>query len=198
MHHSPVAPLLALLLILLPPTGAAEGEDRAVLAATLAQQVAEQRDHARPTCVIAELTAPLAYARRRAETRRVVAQRDGSGPPPIVYVWRARSGPDGTAGLVAPELNERLNRLLAAALGRAPSSAGPPIDAALTPAPFQLGRTDRHCATLTLSTPAFVEDLAFVETAYVCGGLCGSGTLMALRRREEGWSVIAFLPTWIS
>jgi hypothetical protein len=51
---------------------------------------------------------------------------------------------------------------------------------------------------LWLSAPAIRGDIAFVETGFGCGELCGNGLLYALRRESDGWDVVALVDTWIS
>jgi hypothetical protein len=51
---------------------------------------------------------------------------------------------------------------------------------------------------LSVSAPAFSGDFAFVETSFVCGGLCGNGLLYALRRTRSGWEIAGAANTWIS
>lgn len=48
------------------------------------------------------------------------------------------------------------------------------------------------------SEPVVIANIAFVEEAAVCGGLCGSGSMKALIKRNGRWSVLAVRPTWIS
>jgi hypothetical protein len=59
--------------------------------------------------------------------------------------------------------------------------------------------TGRNCpAIFSINEPAISGDIALVETSFVCGGLCGGGKILALRRSQGGWDVIAIAPTWIS
>ena len=64
--------------------------------------------------------------------------------------------------------------------------------------PLQACRNDRSLPSLSVSSPAFHDDIAFVETAFVCGGLCGFGQLYALLRREGAWEIVAVTNTWVS
>jgi hypothetical protein len=66
------------------------------------------------------------------------------------------------------------------------------------PPPLRVGVSAGCGASLTLTAPALHGDLAFVETSYVCGGLCGNGWLYALRRHGTEWRLIAIAFTWIS
>jgi hypothetical protein len=71
------------------------------------------------------------------------------------------------------------------------------IDPALIPALFHYGKR-AGCSTLQLSAPAVHDDLAFVDTGYVCGGLCGFGLLYALRREQAAWRIVAVAKLWVS
>jgi len=48
------------------------------------------------------------------------------------------------------------------------------------------------------SMPVVVGNVAYVEVGSVCGGLCGSGHLTALLRKDGKWTVIGEKATWIS
>jgi len=48
-----------------------------------------------------------------------------------------------------------------------------------------------------LSAPAIAGDAAFVEVGYVCGTVCGNGSLYALERREDRWQVVGIADLWI-
>lgn len=39
---------------------------------------------------------------------------------------------------------------------------------------------------------------AVVEIGVTCGGLCGNGALISLRRTKDGWKPVGGLPLWIS
>lgn len=109
---------------------------------------------------------------------------------------RAAPPPPPPAPLATAEA-EHLNALRAQA-ARAP--AGPAmgrIDAALVPAPLRLQRPEDDCAVLSLSSPAFAGDAAFVEFAFACGTVCGNGGLYALERREGQWRVAGIADIWI-
>ena len=53
-------------------------------------------------------------------------------------------------------------------------------------------------ARLSISVPAYAGELAFVDTAYGCGALCGQGMSYAFRRTGVRWKLVAFVPTWVS
>jgi hypothetical protein len=71
------------------------------------------------------------------------------------------------------------------------------IDAAWLP-DYAFCAADRAIPALGFSAPAILGDTAFVETGFVCGGLCGNGLLYALRRGSGGWAIVAVVATWIS
>src|SRR5205085_6175676 len=100
------------------------------------------------------------------------------------------------AGFIEPGLAGRLDRLLMAAQ-REQAVTGPPITANMVPPSAHLGcrpGMDR----LSLSTPAVIEDIAFIEESYSCGGEGGGGRLIALQRQSGRWITIAAMGTWIS
>jgi hypothetical protein len=93
---------------------------------------------------------------------------------------------------------EHLNALRIAATRAAspPLLAG--IDPTQIPPPLHVPRRgDDDCATITLSTPAFAGDAAFVEFAFACGTVCGNGGLYALQRREGRWALVGIADIWI-
>lgn len=71
------------------------------------------------------------------------------------------------------------------------------IDASWLPG-YAFCTGDRAVPLLGLSAPAIRGNVAFVETGFTCGGLCGNGLLYALRRGEHGWTIVAVVATWIS
>jgi hypothetical protein len=90
-----------------------------------------------------------------------------------------------------------LNALRAEAARTAAAPILDRIDAALVPAPLSLQGPNDDCALITLSTPAFAGDAAFVEFAYACGTVCGNGGLYALQRRDNRWEPVAIADIWI-
>jgi len=90
---------------------------------------------------------------------------------------------------------------LTAAVAALIGQDGPPvqgmIDPTLLPGLFHYGRR-AGCSTLQLSTPAIHGDVAFVDTGYVCGALCGFGLLYALRREQATWRIVAVAMLWVS
>jgi hypothetical protein len=110
---------------------------------------------------------------------------------------RRRIDPIPPPPALAAALADRFNALRDEAAG-APAPAGVGrLEAAVVPAPLHLQRANEDCALLTLSSPAFAADAAFVEVAYVCGTVCGNGSLYALERRDGRWQVVGVADTWI-
>ena len=62
--------------------------------------------------------------------------------------------------------------------------------------PFRLCDQER-LGLLSLSSPAFHGDLAFVAVEFECA-LCGHGIDYALRRRDGRWEIVAELTRWVS
>jgi hypothetical protein len=108
---------------------------------------------------------------------------------------------NGGAGVPLPEAESaRLNGSIASIIGEPPQSSHL---ARIEPGsvPWSLrswGRWGLCSSTLSLSAPAFQEDLAFVETSYGCGGPCGYGWVYALRREGEDWKIVGTALTWMS
>jgi len=126
-----------------------------------------------------------------------------AAPPPEPVAGQRRSRPRAAppppppAPLATAEA-EHLNALRIEA-ARAPS---PPllarVDPTQIPPPLHVPRRgDDDCATITLSTPAFAGDAAFVELAYACGTVCGNGGLYALQRRQGRWELVGIADIWI-
>ena len=100
-----------------------------------------------------------------------------------------------------PQLAEAEGSSLSAAARpfvSAEPSAAQPLDLGPIPAPFHAGITPDCRARLTLTAPVGTGDLLFVQTSYVCGGLCGVGWLYALRREGSEWRIAAIAWTWVS
>jgi hypothetical protein len=52
---------------------------------------------------------------------------------------------------------------------------------------------------IAVSAPTYSSDRAAVlYVEFVCGGLCGEGLLVRLRREDEGWTVLHVKRRWIS
>jgi hypothetical protein len=200
------------------PGPATAADARAVLAAVLAHQAALRGpEGGAETCVAEALNGPPAAPGTAAEDDpmqpdhavRIYFQwhvpdapppRRAPPPPdpaPGQRRNRQRPGPPPPppAPLAAAEA-EHLNALRAEA-ARTPAARAADIDAALVPPPLRLQRPNDDCDLLTLSTPAFAGDAAFVELAYACGTVCGNGGLYALQRREGQWHLVGIADIWI-
>jgi hypothetical protein len=99
-----------------------------------------------------------------------------------------------------PRLDPPATRAFEAAIGAMltvePESPAP-LELPAVPPPLRPGPSlVSSCGRLTL--PAIVGDVAFVETGYVCGGLCGNGWLYALRREGGHWRLAGISFTWVS
>jgi hypothetical protein len=70
------------------------------------------------------------------------------------------------------------------------------------PAPFVSSSAkpegSRDCPHLSLSSVVIVGDLAFVDVSFRCGGVCGTGQLVALQRRGQDWQPVASTVTWLT
>jgi len=207
------APMLAVLIAASLQAQEPPADAQAVLAAVLAQEAAVRGpEGGAQTCVAAALAGPpvapggeSGLALDRAV--RIFFQWHALPPPAVV---RPPPPPDGPGRPrrrriepippplpLAPALAERLNGLREQAAG-APLPAGTVrVDAAAVPAPLHLQRPDEDCALLTLSAPAIAGDSAFVEVGFVCGTVCGNGSLYAVERREGRWQVVGIADLWI-
>ena len=100
----------------------------------------------------------------------------------------------------ASRINELLKRAIDASLPSKAASmplsngakpcTGPVSDPKL-PMAYTMSR-------ISYSSPVIVDNVAFVESAHVCGYTCGAGGLTALINRNGKWSVIAAEMQWIS
>jgi hypothetical protein len=124
-------------------------------------------------------------------------------PPPEPAPGQRRSRPHAAppppapAALPAAEA-ARLNALRAEAARNPSPPALTAIDPAQIPPPLHVPRRgDDDCAMISLSTPAFAGEAAFVEFAFACGTVCGNGGLYALERRENRWELVGIADIWI-
>jgi hypothetical protein len=192
------------------PVGAPDAE--AVLAAVLAQEAAVRGpEGGAQTCVVGRLLGPptppggesamaLDRSVRISFQWHVAAPAAVVRPPPppdgAGRRQRRRIEPVPPPAPLAPDLAARLDALRDEAAGAAPAGIAQVGEAAV-PAPLHLQRANEDCALLTLSSPAFAGNAAFVEVAYVCGTVCGNGSLYALERREGRWQIAGVADIWI-
>lgn len=209
--------LIALSLILAPASGTAQPtpEDAgAVLAAVLAQEAAVRGpESGAQTCVAAALAGPpiapggeSGMALDRAV--RIFFQWHVPPPPAVVRPPRAPDAPGRPArrpriepvpppAALASAEADRLNALREEAAGAPVLARGTRIDDDVVPAPLHVQRANEDCALLMLSAPAFAGGAAFVEVGYVCGTVCGNGSLYAIERRDGRWQVVGIADIWI-
>jgi hypothetical protein len=117
------------------------------------------------------------------------------------FDWRVAPPPSRIILGSPPRLDvEQAELLSAAALPFATTEPTmvPPVDLKPIPAPLSPGVSPECHARLTVTAPVVTGDLLFVQTSYVCGGLCGVGWLYALRREGSEWRIVAVAWTWVS
>lgn len=191
---------------------------RAVVAALLAHQASIRgAEGAAQTCVQAAMAGPPVAPGAGADDAMApdhsvriyfqwhvpdapVAPRAAPPPEPTPGGRRNRpraAPPPPAPAPIATAQAERLNALRAEAARTAAAPVLNRVDAALVPAPLSLQGPNDDCALITLSTPAFAGDAAFVEYAYACGTVCGNGGLYALQRRDDRWEPVAIADIWI-
>lgn len=199
------------------PHVASNDDARAVTELVLANEARIHSDpeYFGPGCVRMETTA-VAFdedRQRLANLARNIAEATGQQQADLrrirerwsqvhVYDWaRPRASPGASTD------QNRLDAAEAHALSEAAHRiihAGPQarllehVDPTWIKPPLQACRNDRSLPSLSVSSPAFHEEIAFVETGFVCGGLCGFGQLYALRRRDGAWGIVAVTNTWVS
>ena len=149
--------------------------------------------YGRGTCVARETSSPL-----RASALFVFAfvDEDPSRPASSDYpgAWRTPVQPDGVRTSNSLHAVE-LNRLLLVARESLSSEDITEIPGAIVPRRFRLVSSPslcRHFPSIRLSTPVIVGDVAFVEDV----GRYGA-TLIALRRNDAGWAVIAWTGLYV-
>lgn len=211
------AALLALLLVA-PPVGAQPPptpDSAGIIAALLAEEVrARGQENAAATCVATGFAgapaapdgengmAPVGAVRIRPQWHELpVAARDRPRYVPRPADGRRRRAPrPEPVPLPAPLPEAERTRLdllwrQATSAPAAPAESG--FDPALVPAPLRPHGPDEDCALIVLSAPAMADRTAFVEIAYMCGSVCGNGSVYALERRGQGWAVVGIADTWI-
>lgn len=158
-------------------------------------------DHPEVSC-LERTTSGIAFSAERAQRQYFLKHLNGGRTDQVAreeyesmgrpsYRWHSPA--DVSKSLHLPELDEAAGRLIRS---DDPDPSGPlPIvgisDFSLCGARDARGR-------LSISTPAYIGDLAFVDTGYGCGPLCGQGMLYAFRRTNEKWQLVAIADTWVS
>lgn len=196
------------------PAAITASDGRAVLIATLMQEAAVRGpENAAETCVAAALNGPPAapgdedgmapdHSVRIRFQWHVPAAAPAARPVPPPFVpgqrrTRVRLPESAPPAPLAADQAAQLDALRAQAARTPAPSPIARIDASLVPAPLRLQRPYDDCAMLTLSSPAFAGDAAFVAVDYACGPVCGSGEIYALQRREGRWQIVGIADTWV-
>jgi hypothetical protein len=105
---------------------------------------------------------------------------------------------DGQDVQLAPGTAERLQRLLDRATE---ASLRTHVTALNLPRGWEACSDDAHATGLvrySFSQPVVIGDVAFIETAEDCGGLCGSGYVVALERQKAQWVPIGQNLEWLA
>jgi len=85
------------------------------------------------------------------------------------------------------KLNRALNALVASDLAKPPAFLSRDPVIAMSCMPFaDVPETGGTGCTV----PIIVGEIAFVRKTFVCGGLCGSTSLIAIERRDQKWTVV--------
>jgi hypothetical protein len=191
---------------------AASEDERQIIEAVLDHEASLPREN--PPVCLARRTEGGAFDRDRDHFRslreaRPQNPRDAeiirqalAGSQTLMHEWRRpvpsrdrryAEGPR-VEGSEADRLDVAARRLI-----NGPARAAEPvaIDPELIPRPLG-GWNMVSCSTLNLTAPAISNEIAFVESAYACGGLCGNGWLYALERKEGRWQLVAVAFTWVS
>lgn len=191
--------------------GQSAGDVDAIVRATLASSAQiHSREPGRP-CIEAQVRG-IALERMRSDMQ-AAAERDPRehaareqvrrGEVTPRYPWMRPSAAPGEWATRTPLDPDTARPLTAALFNILLASDAPPrvvetVAGVTLPAGLRLCGTERGQRALTLSSPVIRGDVAFVETGYVCGGLCGFGLLYALRRTETGWEIVSVVGTWVS
>jgi hypothetical protein len=139
-----------------------------------------------------------------ADQRRFAAYSAGSkqGSAAAIYHWTVPSSRPGewATKTELPPAEARALSEAARELIRAPPQPRSiaRIGAGTLPRGVKLCADEKQRPFLIFSAPATRSDIAFVDSGYVCEGLCGNGLLYALRRTGSGWRIVSIVFTWIS
>lgn len=185
------------------------GEAAAILKVVIKREAHDYGDipgDVRP-CVQSRLAEPTFDSLRRgiAHPPRINLPRAGVltaadfGPPSPEYPWNKLDPRDPTR---LKRLDAAEHRELTSAVARIVKRGKLPpvaraVDASSLSAPFDRCARDGQLPRLQLSAPDVAGDLAFVQAEFDCV-LCGHGSLYALRRRANGWEIVAEWTDWMS
>jgi len=119
-----------------------------------------------------------------------------------IYRWQRPSAPPSASWTDNVPLPPDEARALTEAVRGIPRGRGQArrvarVDPAWLPG-YAFCAADRGGPVLGFSAPLVRGELAFVETGFTCGGLCGNGLLYALRRGRNGWAIVGVARTWVS
>ena len=177
-------PLIAFLILATLPSAALAAPDDATIIMRLVA-AHEARIHADGACILRETFAasPVAQAAQGQRWTRP------SAPPSATWTDNVPLPPDEVLAL-----SEAARTILR---GRRPPPVAMRLDPAWLPG-FAFCAAERAGPVLGFSAPIIGDEIAFVETGFTCGRLCGNGLLYALRRGRDGWAIVAVAGTWIS
>jgi hypothetical protein len=206
----PLASLLAACANDAPPT--ANDAAAVVSLAVRTEAGAFASDWPGPVCVQREIDGRAFDERRREIANWASPAYAGSTPKAEVdrrlaafsaqqYHWRPFDAPGGWGSKITldPGLAHRLDAAAGEIVRKAPEPAlVKSIDPQSLPPRVRFCTPEIRQPNLSVSAPAFHGNVAFVETGFVCGGLCGNGLLFALRRTNRGWEVAGVADTWVS
>ena len=194
-------------------TSLSPSEDmRQIVGAVLEREASLPRE--RPPVCVRRRTEGLAFDQIRDHFRMLRQQRPRNpqdaefirqslaGSQTLIQEWRRpvslQNGVVATAPRIEGPEAERLDVAAREIINGAPrGTEAMEIDPEVIPQSLRR-RFALSCSTLTLTAPAISNSIAFVESSYVCGGLCGNGWLYALERKQGRWQLVAVAFTWVS
>ncbi|MDB5679705.1 hypothetical protein [Sphingomonas bacterium] len=102
--------------------------------------------------------------------------------------WRKPGPADGES--LATGITERLAHTSARAILK------------ISKRPISPGTRDGWLPTCTqrywFDAPVYEGNFAFIERDSICGGLCGSGAILALEYRDGSWRLVGVAATWMA